>query len=506
MTRHVIAHRRAGSSRATAEHPPLSETLQEHLSDRATVLTSSTEEGRRHAIHFEADPEHVRAVRDALPDHVIVEEEIIFDHGKVASQAPGAPVSGARAPGADPAGTAVGEARSVEVRVTGAGNGLAGAAVQAVLVGSGGVPRSENYVTDAQGRVTVTIDAPTTMLGAVVVEPAGDFWSMVTTSQDATVEIACPGLTGTGPIAWWHRAVGVDTREASAGGGGIRVGVVDSGVGPNPALAHVTDLGALIGGTLDPAAGADTGQHGTVICGLIGARPAAADALVGIATGAEILSVRVFPADGGANQVDVALAIDLMAEAHQVDLINLSLASPVPSEIQRDAIQAALERGTLCVCAAGNTGIQVAYPAAFPESVAVAVLGKQDWGPEGSVAASLVPDDKSRFGIGGMYSPMFANHGAGLTCATPGVGVVSTFPDAAGLVGAYGDMSGTSAAAAVATAVLTSILGNDKEYQAMPRTSERAEHARSRIIAACRQIGLPVELTGNGLPGISSSS
>ena len=52
----------------------------------------------------------------------------------------------------------------------------------------------------------------------------------------------------------------------------IKVGVIDSGCGPHPALDHVTDFGSYIDGEYDQNGGLDSGSHGTHVCGTIGAR------------------------------------------------------------------------------------------------------------------------------------------------------------------------------------------------------------------------------------------
>ena len=101
----------------------------------------------------------------------------------------------------------------------------------------------------------------------------------------------------------------IDTEVGS--GAGIRVGIADTGMGPHPYLEHVLGLGAIADGKDSrlPAATADKRGHGTHVAGLIGARPVDGSGdYAGVAQGAEIAAIRVFGADGGAHQGDVAEA------------------------------------------------------------------------------------------------------------------------------------------------------------------------------------------------------
>ena len=53
---------------------------------------------------------------------------------------------------------------------------------------------------------------------------------------------------------WWHRQMGI-SRYNSELGTGIRVGVIDTGIGPHLDLEHANDVGAFIDGGFDPSEG-----------------------------------------------------------------------------------------------------------------------------------------------------------------------------------------------------------------------------------------------------------
>ena len=300
---------------------------------------------------------------------------------------------------------------------------------------------------------------------------------------------------------WWHKGVGIG-RFGKRRGHGIRVGVVDTGLGRHAALSHCKDIGAFLDGLHSPTDGSDVDSHGTHVCGIIAARPTSTADFGGIAPGVSLISARVFPEGGGANQGDIANAIDALSREHRADLINLSLGSPKVSEIERDAIIDAAEHGTLCVCAAANSNGAVEYPAAFEETVAISAIGLEGWGPVGSLASQCLPEERRRFASEGYYHANFSCFGQEVNGAAPGVGIISTVPERFGLEAPYASMDGTSMASPGACAALAVVLSSDVDYRSMPRDGARAERARSRFQASCQNIGLDPRYQGWGMPQV----
>lgn len=375
-----------------------------------------------------------------------------------------------------------------------------GASVTAVLVEQGKLPSTKTEQTDQAGKANFVLTDAAMQVGMITCAPAGVYWSMGDSTVGTDCTIQCPIITNDGPFGWWQQLMGLTTYDESLGSG-MKVGVIDTGVGPNPCLDSIIDLGSIINGVYDSKGGADIDIHGSVICGLIGAKPQQAGQYGGMAPGAETYSLRVFPeGDGSANQGDVASAIKMLTDEQQVHLINLSLSAFTPSQIEHEAIQYAYEKGVMCICASGNSGTKVAYPAAFPETIAVGAVGLTTWGPPNSVTQILVPTDPTRIGTGGYYIPNFSNTGDDLDCVAPAVGLISTFPDRYGLNEAYGDLAGTSLAAPMVVAFLCVLLQNDPTYHAMPPDTSRSEYVRKVLLSACSSLNLPKELEGNGVP------
>src|SRR5208337_190573 len=195
-------------------------------------------------------------------------------------------------------------------------------------------------------------------------------------------------------------------------------------------------------------------------------------------------------------------AIDSLSRDHQCDLINMSLGGGPQSGAEEDAIRDAAERGTLCVCSAGNSNGAIEYPGAYPECSAVSAIGKVGWAPAGTFSAGNRPREASKMGQDNFFLASFSCFGPTLACAAPGVGIVSTVPDRDGFVGAYMEMDGTSMASPAACGTLAVILSQDTTYKAMPRDVSRSKRATLLLAQHCKPFGLPVKFEGRGLPSV----
>jgi thermitase len=169
--------------------------------------------------------------------------------------------------------------------------------------------------------------------------------------------------------------------------------------------------------------GVDKHGHGTHVAGIIGARGNNDRGISGLCWSLKIVAVRIMDADGRGTWSREIAGIDYAIKAG-AKVINASYGGTSGSEIVRDAIQRAREKGVLMVAAAGNDGHntdkQPNFPASYPDSNIL------------SVAATNSKDKLASF----------SNFGAAaIDMAAPGDHVASTFWKSD-----YAYMSGTSMA------------------------------------------------------------
>jgi subtilisin family serine protease len=163
--------------------------------------------------------------------------------------------------------------------------------------------------------------------------------------------------------------------------GDALVGVVDTGIDPG----H-TDLAGRLQVQHDffniDAIAEDDHGHGTHVSGIIAAHVNNGSGGGGVAWGP---GVRLAMAKGCGNTIigylcwspDIADGIMWLADQGAA-AINLSLGGASPSSAEQVALQYAVARDVLPVCAAGNNGSSVEWPAAFPECMAVSSTGWND--------------------------------------------------------------------------------------------------------------------------------
>jgi subtilisin family serine protease len=164
---------------------------------------------------------------------------------------------------------------------------------------------------------------------------------------------------------------------------------------------------------------ADDHGHGTHVAGIAAARTNNVKGIAGMAGGATIMPVKVFPPPPNAigTYEDLIMGI-IYAADNGARVINMSLGATSYSRGEEAAVDYAWAHGAVVVAAAGNQGSNVYhYPAAHPNVLAVAATDASD---------QRVP---------------FSNWGDFVDVAAPGYSVYSTYRN-----NSYGSMSGTSMA------------------------------------------------------------
>lgn len=500
MARYVLVNRRAG--KFTAE--------QKRASRAAVAMTLASFEGSsrivsdkdpadelaRRVVVLDADPSRVASMRASLPPDAVLEPLIRRSlHFKM-------PVELRNALSLTAASAQVAASSVYRVTLTGAGKPLSGIQVIFYLQDPMGQMRTAQVSTDQQGQAMVNAPAGY-ILSFVEAIPYSDFWIMLSEAPPSGSTIDCAPIAKAGPggVGWWHTAMGVDVNVSNRGAG-LKVGVIDTGCGPHPNLTHVNLVGVFVDGQVLPAAQAtDVAEHGTHTTGIIGARPTQDGDFAGLAAGCDLHHARVFKSeDEGPSQADLINAIDSLSRDSGCDLINMSLGGGPSSQAEEDAIRDAAERGTLCICSAGNEAGPIDFPAAYPECAAVSAIGQIGWAPPGTFSFGNRPKDPSKIGQQNLFLATFSCFGPTLACAAPGVGVVSSVPNRNGAADLYMEMDGTSMASPAACGALAVILSGDANYMSLPRDSSRSNAARSLLTQHCEPFGLPAEYEGRGLP------
>lgn len=227
-------------------------------------------------------------------------------------------------------------------------------------------------------------------------------------------------------VDWGVESYGIPQLWRTSKGSGVTVAVIDSGIYPHSALKDVVADYRNFSSDSDVY---DTLGHGTHVAGVIGARSGAAK---GIAPDVKILSLKVLGHSGMGSNDAVAEAVRFATES-KVDICCMSLGSSKPDARLHSAVKDAHAQGIVVVCAAGNDGGAVNYPAAFQETIAVGAV------------------DKNR------NACEFSSRGKEIAVAAPGQDITSTW-----LADGYATVSGTSMAAPFVAGVLALYIGAQK--------------------------------------------
>lgn len=221
--------------------------------------------------------------------------------------------------------------------------------------------------------------------------------------------------------------IGIPRAQELATGRGVKVAVIDSGID-----AEHPDLKDAIVETFDATGSTEPipDAHGTAVAGIIRAK----GTVLGVAPGATLLAARAFSGDPKRDTAESTSFILLKALdwsiGHGANVINLSFAGGRDPVLER-IIAEANNRKVILVAAAGNGGPKAApaYPAAYPQVIAVTAHDKADK----------------------LYQ--HANRGDYITVAAPGVEILVPIAK-----GSHMFMSGTSMSSAYVTGIIALML------------------------------------------------
>lgn len=208
-----------------------------------------------------------------------------------------------------------------------------------------------------------------------------------------------PGLTAPNDPLYdrqWHmKAINVEAAWQHTKGKGVTVAVIDTGI------AKVRDLveTKFVKGydfVNDREDATDDNGHGTHVAGTVAQATNNRYGVVGVAYEANLMPLKVLSAYGSGTIADIAEAIRFAAD-NGADVINMSLGGGGESQLMKEAINYAHDKGVVIIAAAGNESANgAAYPARYPH-----VIGVSATGPDGIKAE-------------------YSNYGAGVDISAPG--------------------------------------------------------------------------------------
>lgn len=142
----------------------------------------------------------------------------------------------------------------------------------------------------------------------------------------------------------------------------------------------------------------DCHGHGTHCAGII----AANGKMRGVAPNADLYGIQVLDKRGRGTYDAIIAGVEWAVDNH-MDVVSMSLGAPMGTPALEEACDRAKEEGVIIVAAAGNSGADVGYPAAYDSTITVGAV-----------------DDKSEVA-------WFSSRGPQMDVVAPGVLVRSTF-------------------------------------------------------------------------------
>ena len=249
----------------------------------------------------------------------------------------------------------------------------------------------------------------------------GDQWGVENTGQSVGGVAGVPGADVNAIEAW----------EITTGGSEIVIATLDSGAFP-----HLDLTGRVLPGRNIPNQtnnGTDVcGSHGTSVAGIIAAQGDNGIGMAGMVWDARILPVVVVnPCSGQESWVADGL---VWAVDNGADIVNMSLQYSTGTDYLHDAVLYASASDIPMIAASGNSNGTIAYPARWPEVIAVGGMTHID----------------TRWSS--------SNYGPELDLVAPGYQVLSSQ-----LINSYGSRSGTSFACPFVSGTVGLLLSIDPD-------------------------------------------
>jgi len=255
---------------------------------------------------------------------------------------------------------------------------------------------------------------------------------------------------------WGIGFVNADQAWHHTKGANVKVAVIDTGWWPHKDLVNNFVAG------YDATGNNDYNDHGNFhavhVSGIIAANSGPESVgVTGVAPEAKLIPIKALD-DSGAGSYDYIVNALRIVRDLDVDVVNMSLGTSMQPESEdlHNAIKDVASQGKIIVCAAGNDGGEVNYPAKFDEVVAVAAVDSA-----GKLAR-------------------FSSKGPELDAAGPGVHICSTWGN-----NQYVFLDGTSMACPMISGVVALIVSYLKSQ------NKKEEINYKNIIKILQQMGGP---------------
>jgi Subtilase family len=389
-----------------------------------------------------------------------------------------------------------GDKAHVTIRVTCAQNGIPIEGAEVVVSTDWKNQYGEYAKTDAQGEVHLPLGAlPVQVERLYVKPPSRGYWGAYRNSATIVLGYSI-ALTPIDP-AYVDSVRRLYGTPNSTDGTGVRVAVIDCGVGPHPDLVVAGGRNVVQGENVKDIS--DNGDgHGTHVAGIIAGRGTPP----GLAPGVELYSYRVVGSSREAPHNFLLLKALVYACDDGCDIVNLSLGldqSEAPhDETLKRGIEAARDSGCVVIAAAGNSGKRPVTRLAkyvSAEGLAVSAFGHKGAFPPGSIETSDI--EPNLWGdYPNVFFAEFSNFGDDVSLTAPGVGVISTVPN-----GGYRPLSGTSMSAPVVAGFVARLIQQNSPPLPAPHDRRRVGEILNRTVKSARRLGFPREREGAGLPG-----
>ncbi len=232
---------------------------------------------------------------------------------------------------------------------------------------------------------------------------------------------------------WQHTAISSqDAWDLELYGDDVKIAVIDTGCYNHEDIDdNLYDGYNYLDSNTDLT---DSIGHGTHVSGIIAAEMNSIG-VVGLASNAKIVMLKCFDDDANTRLSYIIKAIYAAVDEYDCDIINMSWGVDTYSRVLYETVEYAYNKGVIMIASAGNGGTTtLQYPAAFDCVIGV-----------GSVNSSKTVSSSSR-------------HNSSVFAAAPGEDILSLGTD-----GGYAEMSGTSMAAPMVTALAAVLKGIDSD-------------------------------------------